>query len=175
MEIDTKAIRIELMKYIVPFLVLAACAPVTGPVPANVLIDMGQIETETSGRCFAKDVAPAVIETVTTQEIDTPEIRNADGVVTSPASFRTVTRQQIIRERIDIRFETVCPQTYSVELVSTLQRALKARGFYAGLITGRLDHQTGAAIQRIQRQGGLDSPLLSLDTARKLGLVSLPR
>lgn len=163
------------MKYIIPLLALVACAPVTAPAPANVLIDMGQIETETNGRCFAKDVAPAVIETVTIQEIDTPEIRNADGVVTSPASFRTVTRQQIIQERRDIRFETVCPQTYSAELVSTLQRALKARAFYAGQITGTLDAQTGTAIQRFQRQDGLDSPLLSLETARKLGLVALPR
>ena len=92
------------MRILIPFLALAACVA-----PDNVLIDMGQIKTATDGRCFANDVAPAVIETVTIQEVDQPELRDADGTLTRPASFRTITRQQIVRERTDIRFETIGP------------------------------------------------------------------
>ncbi len=163
------------MKYIIPFLALGACASATAPAPDNVFIDMGQIETDATGRCFAKDTSPAVIETVTIQEIELPEVRDTNGPVIRPATFRTITRQQIVRERAEIRFETVCPQNYSAILVATLQRALKARGFYAGQISGTLDMQTGVAIQKFQRVDGLDTPLLSLDTARLLGLVALSK
>ena len=160
------------MRFLVPLLALCACAS-TGDAPDNVLIDLGQIETRADGRCIAKDTAPAVIETVTIQEIDQPELRDAEGNVTRPASFRTVTRQQIVRDRSEIRFETVCPQTYTVEFVSTLQRALKVRGFYNGPITGGLDQATGAGIRSFQRDTGPDTVLMSIETARKLGLVAL--
>ncbi|MDG1868755.1 MAG: hypothetical protein P8J00_13645 [Yoonia sp.] len=69
-------------------------------------------------------MASAVIETVTIQEVDQPELRDADGTITRPASFRTITRQQIVRERTDIRFETICPQNYTAEFVTTLRWAL---------------------------------------------------
>ncbi len=163
------------MKYVIPFLILAGCVAAPTNQPNNVLIDMGQIDTQSDGRCFAKDTQPAVIETVTIQEIDQPELRGPDGAVIRPASFRTITRQQIVRERNEIRFETVCPQNYSVEFVSTLQRALKARGLYNGFITGTLDQNTGASIQAFQRDDGPDTPLLAIDTARKLGIVALSR
>jgi hypothetical protein len=154
---------------------LFACVPVPHTQPDNVLIDMGQIETRTDGRCIARDTAPAVIETVTLQEIDQPELRGADGAITRPASFRTVTRQQIVRERADIRFETVCPQNYTVEFVSTLQRALKVRRFYNGDITGTLDRTTGTAVRNFQRDIGPDTALLSIAAARKLGIVALSK
>ena len=162
------------MRILVPFRALAAC--VTAPVaPDNVLIDMGQIETATDGRFFANDVASAVIETVTIQEVDQPELRDADGTITRPASFRTITRQQIVRERTDIRFETICPQNYTAEFVTTLQWALKARGIYAGAINGTLDAQTGAVIQKFQRRSGPDTQLLAIETARTLGIAALSR
>lgn len=153
---------------------IGACSPPT-VAPDNVQVDMGQIETSLSGKCYATDTAPAIIETVTVQEIDTPEVRNDQGVVIQPASFRTVTRQNIVRDRQDIRFETVCPPVYTSEFVATLQRALAVRGIYAGQINGLLDATTSSAIQRFQRTDGPDTGLLSIETARKLGLVALDR
>ena len=158
-----------------PLAVITACAPAPIAQPSNVLIDMGQIETRGDGRCFAKDISPAVIETVTTHELENTEVRDANGVLTRPATFRTVSRQQIVRERADIRFETVCPQNYTAERVRTLQRALRARGFYEGEINGTLDRATGFAIQRFQREDGPDTVLLSIETARKLGVIAYDR
>lgn len=60
-----------------------------------------------------------------------------------------------------------------MEFVSTLERALKVRGIYAGAITGTLDRATGAAIRQFQRDDGPDTLLLSVAAARKLGLVAL--
>ncbi|NHX28166.1 peptidoglycan-binding protein, partial [Escherichia coli] len=59
-------------------------------------------------------------------------------------------------------------------LVASLQRALNARGYHAP-ISGVMDDATRQAVRRYQAGQGLDSADLSLDTARKLGLVAYPR
>lgn len=94
-------------------LVLAACGgrPPPDPVPAGqpaipAFLTDG-IEIGPDGRCFATDITPAVIETVTAQVLDRPAIIASDGTVTSPAAYRTVTRQEITRERSEISFETL--------------------------------------------------------------------
>jgi peptidoglycan hydrolase-like protein with peptidoglycan-binding domain len=84
-----------------------------------------------------------------------------------------VTRQEITRERTEISFETLCPPSYTADFVSSLQRALALRGFYTGLVTGIMDIPTGRAVQDFQRVDGPDSPILSIDTARALGLTQL--
>ena len=68
----------------VSFTLICACVPVQMTQPSNVLIDMGQIETANDGRCYANDISPAVIETVIIQEIESPEVRDANGQVTPP-------------------------------------------------------------------------------------------
>lgn len=161
------------MKYIIVLLTLGACTHVPNNQTKIMLIDMGQIEIQMDGRCFAKDISPAVIETVTTQHIASPEVRNVANIVTKSATFQTITRQKIINERTAIRFETVCPQYYSTDLVMTLQRALKARGFYPGPISGIMDLHTGEAIQKFQRMDELDTPFMSLKTAQNLGIVTI--
>ncbi len=132
-----------------------------------------EIEIGEDGRCYGRDIQPAVIETVTAQELASPEVRAEDGTLVTPASYRTVTRQNIARERQELRFETLCPPVYTQAFVESLQRALAARGFYQGVVTGHLDRATGRAIQDYQRGRGPDSALLSLSAAQALGLVAL--
>lgn len=159
------------MRILVPFLALAAC--VAAPVaPDNVLIDMGQIETATDGRCFANDVASAVIETVTIQEVDQPELRDADGTITRPASFRTITRQQIVRERTDIRFETICPQNYTAEFVTTLQWALK-RG--ASMPAQSMEPWMPKPVPRSKNSSGALAPIHSFWRMKQRGPLGLSR
>ncbi|MFC6759366.1 peptidoglycan-binding domain-containing protein [Sulfitobacter porphyrae] len=59
--------------------------------------------------------------------------------------------------------------------MASLQRALSARGLYAQQITGTLDDATRAAVQRYQKPTGPDSGVLSLETARSLGLIAVAR
>ncbi len=157
---------------------LAACGP--GEAPETAAPGRGipafmtaEIETDDQGRCFGRDITPAVIETITAQEVETPAVIGPDGGVLTPATYRTVTRQQITRERAEVTFETLCPPTYTVEFVATLQRALATRGLYAGPINGLMDTATGRAVQDYQRTEGPDSPLLSIEAARSLGIVEL--
>jgi peptidoglycan hydrolase-like protein with peptidoglycan-binding domain len=125
--------------------------------------------------CWGKTVSPAVVQTVEEQVQIKPAKVNADGTIAAPPEYRRTTRQEIVSPRRDNWFETPCDDVLTPEFVATLQRALSARGFYAGVATGLLDTPTRAAVQAFQRDEGPDSPVLSLAAARKLGLIAVER
>ena len=124
--------------------------------------------------CWVRDVAPAELETVTRQIEVAPARYDAAGRKISPARFRTETAQVITRERQELIFETPCPNALTPELIETLQRALEARGLYRGQITGVMDVRTRLAVRRYQGARGLPSGLLSMQSARGLGLLATP-
>lgn len=163
-----------------PLLALTACVTPTevtraqsdpiGPLANPVTVD------PTEGTCFARTTTPALIETVTEQIVVQPAVVRSDGSVETPAAFRTVTRQRILRERREVEFETPCASVLTPELIASVQRALIARGYYRGAISGELDTRTSAAIERFQTdQDDVHTKVLTLRTARTLGLVALPR
>lgn len=125
-----------------------------------------------AGACWQADIKPAVIETVTEQVLATPEIRGPDGAVTTPAVFRTETSQSIVEARETVWFRSPCPAQMTPDFIATLQRALKARGFYLLPLTGNTDAPTRDAIRRFQSARGLDSDHLSLAAARELGIIA---
>lgn len=125
--------------------------------------------------CWARDVAPAEVRTVTRQVEVEPARVATDGTVLSPARFRTETVQEILRERQELIFQTPCPAVMTPEFIQTLQRALAARGLYRGQDTGEMDGLTKRAVLRFQSSNGLPSGLLSLQSARRLGLLATPR
>lgn len=128
-----------------------------------------------AGACWAADILPARIETVTEQVQATQARRAADGTVLAPASFRTETRQKIVADRREVWLEVPCGAVMTPGLVATLQRALKARGFYGAAPTGRMDDATRAALRGWQRSRGLDTAVLTIAGARALGLVRVAR
>lgn len=127
------------------------------------------------GSCWGRDVTPAVVETVSNQIMVQPPQVLADGTVLAPGIFRTETQQRIVRERRELWFETPCPETWTEDFTASVQRALKVRGLYFGSVTGVPDKRTRAAIHRYQKAGGLNSAILSIESARRLGLVAVPR
>lgn len=162
-------------------LVLAACqtggalpAPERRDLSAEVVrLDEPGPPAKPEGACWESDVTPAVIETVTEQVVVTPEARDAAGRVVTPATYRTDTRTRILRDREEIWFRAPCPAEQTLEFVTTLQRALKARGLYLLPLTGVMDAGTREAVRRFQAERGLDSARLSLAAARELGLVTV--
>lgn len=170
------------MKPILPLtlglLALSGCAPGPGAEVARLMERDGTIVTRGEGpenarpdACYAQDVTPAVIETVTEHVEVSPERLAPDGSVLEPASYRTDTRAQIVETRREIWFETPCAAQDDPAFIATLQRALAARGHYSGPVTGVMDRRTQAAIRAFQRPQGLDSGVLSLAAARLLGLA----
>jgi len=125
------------------------------------------------GTCWGKHVSPAVIETVTEQIILQPAEITSHGQVLQPALYETETRQAIVKERRVTWFETPCAADQTPDFVGSVQRALAARGLYRGPAHGEMDARTRAAIRRFQAPEGLDSGILSLAAARKLGLISV--
>jgi hypothetical protein len=153
-------------------LALAACAPDTAQrliatdLAAELVPATDDIPPETpEGACWARALTPAVIETEIRQVMTPPTAGGA-------ASFRTDTRQKIVQDRRDVWFRTPCDAEMTVTLLASLQRALKARGYYRAPVTGRMDAATADAIRRFQQPRGLDSATLSLGAARALGLIA---
>lgn len=131
------------------------------------IVRSAQTDAPAKGVCWAHETLPAVFETVTEQIADPP----AKGA-TGPASYRIVTHQKVVSDRSEVWFRTPCPDQTDADFVTTLQRALKARGYYRGALTGRFDAATGAAVRRLQSASGLNSARLSLAAAKELGIVA---
>lgn len=158
---------------------LAACGPVGTKPPERANLGAEIVEWTPStepdpkpGECWASDVTPAIIETITEQKIVSPELRDAAGTLIAPASYSTTTRQNMVQDRTEIWFRAPCPDLQTAEFLTTLQRALKARGYFLLPLTGVMDPATRQALRRFQAERGLDSPILSLAAAKELGLIS---
>ncbi len=163
-------------------LLLAGCGPGRVAAPDVAQDYAGEAVTRPLGSsapsgpesaCWGKQITPAMIETVTEQVVDRPAKLAPDGAVLRPASYRTVTRQAIVRERAELWFRTPCPAEMSPDFIATAQRALAARGLFHGVVTGEMDAPTGRAVRRFQAERGLDSSVLSLVAARDLGLIAV--
>lgn len=159
---------------------LAACQQAGTPqAPGRADLSAGLVRLATPGPpkgpdgvCWASDVTPMVIETVTEQAMVSDAKLDKDGRVLSPAVFRSETRQKIVQDREQVWFRSPCPAEMTVEFIASLQRALKARGLYVLPLTGQMDGPTRAALRRFQAERGLESDRLSLGAARELGLVT---
>lgn len=128
-----------------------------------------------AGECWAGEISPAVIETVTEQVEVTPAQPAGNGKPAVAATFQSQVQQQILTERSDVWFRVPCPGQIGPDTIASLQRALKVRGLYRGGVTGALDPATATAIRRYQAPQGLDSDTLSLVAARQLGLIAWDR
>ncbi len=125
------------------------------------------------GTCWGKDVTPAIVETVTHQVMLQPAEVLTDGTVSQPAIYKSEIRQDIVRERKETWFRVPCDADLKPEFIASLQRALAARGLHKGDISGEMNAATRAAVRRYQKPQGLNSGILSLAAARKLGLVTV--
>ncbi len=127
------------------------------------------------GACYGEDLSPAVIEVVSEQELLEPAQFAPDGSLLKPALYRTTTRQQIVTPRRELVFEVPCPEMFTPDFIASLQRALAARGLYRDTPSGEMDTATRQAIRAYQSAAGLDSDLLSMESALRLGLIAYGR
>lgn len=125
------------------------------------------------GVCYGKDVTPATVEQVTEHKLVEEAQFGPDGNVIKPAVYETVVEARIVEDRAPIYFETPCPPRWTPDFIASIQRALTARGLYAGYASGELDRATREAIRTFQMQEGLNSTILSTESARRLGLVEI--
>ncbi len=158
-------------------LTMAACAPALPPPQVTdlraALVTAPQPPVDAGG-CWGTDTVPAVIETETVQDLVAPEQRAADGSILRAAVFRTRVSQRIVGDRQEVWFRAPCPADLTIAYLATLQRALKARGFFPGAVTGIYDAATAAAVRQYQAGRGFDSDRLTLAAAQALGVAVTP-
>lgn len=171
--------RPKLTPIVLPLILLAACAPRPLPVarfaePALDAVGQDIPEGADPKACYGRDETPAVIETTLREVRVTPAATAADGS-RQAAVLRREARPRIVQERRAIWFETPCPSQMGPDFVASLQRALTVRGLYSGPATGVADAQTRRAVREFQRAQGLNSSVLSIAAAKRLGLVVYDR
>jgi hypothetical protein len=159
-----------------PLFVLVACGTGHSPgLTAEVItVSSAAPADPPPGECWDSDVIPAVIETETVQSLVSPEQRDAAGQIISPASYQSVSKLRMIQDRSEVWFRVPCPEMQDTAFLATLQRALKARGYFLSPVTGQMDAETAEAVRRFQATRGLESKVLSLAAAQELGLVAVP-
>ena len=163
---------------------LAACTPAPDPEtePATQL-DLGDevIITDFAlappdarpDACYGKDVTPGVIEHVTERVLVAEAEIGPNGNILAPAQYEERATQKLVTGREPIFFETPCPPRWTPDFIASIQRALQTRGLYDGAVSGTLDAATRAAIREYQIARGLNSAILSTESARDLGLVEV--
>ena len=124
------------------------------------------------GSCWGKHVTPAELETFTHQIQLQPAEFRTDSTVSTPAVYKTETSQRITKERRELWFETPCALALTPKFVESLQRALKARGRFRGSVYGYINARTRSVVRKYQASQGLDSSILFVAAARRLGLIA---
>lgn len=128
---------------------------------------------DATGTCWARQPTPAVYEQVMGEvQVVQAEIAE-DGTVIRPPIYRKAPVPRVVTPRGEIKFKAPCGHQMTPDFIASTQRALAARGYFSGKTTGTLDAPTTAAIRKFQRERGLDSGQMSLETARSLGLVAV--
>ena len=157
-------------------LLLTACGAQhgTGLTAEIITVSASKPSDPPEGACWDTDTIPAVIETETVQSLVSPEQRDDTGQVTSRAIYKSVTKLRMVQDRSEVWFRVPCPDLQDAVFWATVQRALKARGYYLVPVTGIADAETAEAVRRFQATRGLDSKILSLAAAQELGLVVVP-
>ena len=69
-------------------------------------------------------------------------------------------------------FRKICTPTLSPEFISSLERALAARGYFKGRVTGTLSNRLKTAIQLYQSDAGLDTSVPSHAMGFRFGLLT---
>lgn len=134
---------------------------------------------------------PAVYKTVKRRVVDRPA---ATREVAIPAKYNTITKTveatpaSVQRTPVPETYKTVtktietapartvwtsvlCDVNTTPDVVVRLQRALKSAGHYRGPIDGVIGSQTTSAISSYQSAQGVQSDILTIDNAKKLGIL----
>jgi hypothetical protein len=108
---------------------------------------------------------PAEYKTVKVRKLTSPaQIQR----VAIPEEFQTVSRRELLTEGKMEWKPILCETNVTHETIHSLQSALKDAGYDPGSIDGSLGRKTMAAVQAYQKEKGLPSGELTLETLRSL-------
>ena len=115
-----------------------------------------------------KITVPAEYESVSVRKLVEPAKERRIEV---PAEYQTVVKREKVSEgRLEWR-SILCETNTNANVISSVQRALKMRGFDPGRIDGVIGNQTIEAIGRYQRSKGMPSGQLTMETLKSLNVM----
>lgn len=160
----------------------------------SILQNGSQLETRVdskTGETLCKIKVPAKYKTVSKKVmVNGPSTRRIE----IPAKYTTITKRVLVEEATEVRkqipakFQTVssknlvsssniqwvpvlCRTNMTLSRVKEMQSALKNAGFYEGPIDGIYGYLTTRAITRFQKQNGMPTGGITMETLQKLGLT----
>ncbi|WP_299876572.1 peptidoglycan-binding protein [uncultured Cocleimonas sp.] len=88
-----------------------------------------------------------------------------------PAEYNTVEkRAKVASERLEWR-RVLCKTNMGPDINKRIQQALKDAGVYTGAVDGNVGRGTMSAVERFQKDNGLATGGLTIDTLEKLGVM----
>lgn len=134
---------------------------------------------------------PASYKTVQKRVVDKPEHTVSEA---HPAEYKAVkvkklvSEETVVRKQLPAEYATVsfsekvadgklewkailCETNTTTDVVAALQRALEGKGYKPGRIDGVMGSQTMAAVTAYQKDNGMASGQISVDTLRALGVM----
>jgi hypothetical protein len=114
------------------------------------------------------EIIPPVLKIVQRKVVDKEE-QIIDEVI--PATFKTVQNKVLVEKGGEIVWrEVVCPDNVTKEKITKVQEALLRLGYKPGRADGIWGSQTRAAVLEYQRDKGLATGSLSIETLEALGI-----
>lgn len=90
--------------------------------------------------------------------------------ISSPASYQTVTKRVKVSEEHMEWVPILCEVNFQQDLISELQRKLKAAGYNPGTVDGVYGSATKNAVRAFQRKNGMPTGQLTIETMKALGV-----
>lgn len=115
-----------------------------------------------------KIVIPAVYGSVTKTVEATPSIVQRTEI---PATYKEVARTVEVAPTRTVWTSVLCDVNTTPDVVRRLQTALKSQGHYNGKIDGDVGPATRRAIASYQKAQGVESDILTIESARTLGII----
>ena len=115
-----------------------------------------------------KVTIPAEYQTVRVRKLVEPA---KERTVQIPAEYETVVkREKITDSRLEWK-SVLCETNTTPNVIASMQRALKMRGFNPGRIDGVLGRETLDAVASYQRSKGMASGQLTMETLKSLNVL----
>ena len=111
---------------------------------------------------------PAEYQTVRVRKLVEPA---KERVIDVPAEYDTVVkRQKVSDSRLEWK-SVLCETNANADVIASLQRALKMRGYNPGRIDGVLGRETMDAVATYQRNKGMAAGQLTMETLKSLNVL----
>jgi hypothetical protein len=110
---------------------------------------------------------PPVYSTIKVKKIVTPAQEKRIKV---PAEYQTVSRKEKVSDEHMSWRSVLCETNMGPDIVQRIQSALKTKGYYSGEVDGVVGRGTMAAVERFQRESGMATGGLTMETLKALGV-----